>query len=418
MRALVTSVRAPHALAILRGLARRGWTVTAADTTRFSPGIYSRLASRRLVLPNLSDAPAKWSAALIAELQARPYDLLVPGFEDAFMVARLGDRVTANTRVLGENFRKLMRVRHKPALGELARQIGASIPETWQPEDVEQLRGVAGDLPYPVVLKLPAANNSLGLATATDPASLVKAWRALHKRHGLLHGGMPLIQRRVDGDQISTLAIAQDGMTLGLVTYESLLMFPEGGGTAFCRRSLHHPEVEALTAKLLSHLEWTGFMGLDFIVDARTGRPLLIDANPRPTPALQVGLRAGVDFIEIIDAMARGKTALRRPIAVPGAKTRTLFVYLLWIAFMLVPGRGWRQRLKRVKDARRHADADPDFHDAEDKRPSWLMAFYVPFFMLVIEPLRGVRGGYMYGATYDSRTDEAARTALSSVKPS
>lgn len=407
MRALVTSCRSPHALALIRGLGAHGWEVTAADNTRLSPGLYSRYATRRLITPNMTEAPRAWLDSILSELATRAYDLLLPTFEETFLVARYRQALPARVRILVEDHDKLLRVHRKPELNRLAASLGVAVPQTWQPQDVEELRTITGDLPFPVVLKLPAANNSVGLATAGDPVELHDRWRRLAELFGASAGGMPLIQRRVPGRQVSTLAFAQRGELLGQMAYASRLTFPDSGGTAFLRETVRDECVEATAAKLVSALGWTGFVGFDFIVDEESGEPTLIDGNPRPTPAAALGKHAGVDFAAILDGVVKGRTMPSR-VAKAGVLSRTLFVHLLWIAFMLVPGRGWWQRLTRVLASLRQRTALPDVHDPTDKRPSWALALYTPYFMFIIDAIKGQRGGYMFGCNYDSGTEETA----------
>jgi predicted ATP-grasp superfamily ATP-dependent carboligase len=408
MRALVTSCRSPHALALIRGLGTRGWEVTAADNTRLSPGLYSRHTTRRLVTPNMTESPRAWLDAVLSELGTRTYDLVLPTFEEIFLVARYRRALPARIRVPVENYDKLLQVHRKPELSRLAASLDIAVPESWQPQDAEELRDIAGELRFPVVVKLPAANNSLGLSTAADPAMLHNRWRRLIDGFGTTAGGMPLIQRHVSGRQVSTLAFAQRGEVLGQMAYESVLMFPDTGGTAFVRETVRDEQVETTAAKLIGALDWTGFVGFDFIVDEASGEPTLIDGNPRPTPALALARHAGVDFAAILDEVVRGATKPLRA-AAAGHRSRTLFVHVLWIAFMLVPGRGWWQRVKRVCASLRDRTAAPDVHDPTDRKPSWVLALYAPYFMLIVDAIKGRRGGYMFGCNYDGTTQEAAR---------
>lgn len=406
MRVLVTCARSPHALAAIREFGRRGWEVTAADCTRLSAGAHSRYVSRRLLWPNLTERPAEWLAACLAELKSQRVDLLFPTFEDTFLVSRFRDVLSRYTTVLVESYDKMMRVHHKMALNELAREVGVDVPETWQPADEADLLALAGDLPYPVVLKLPDTNNSLGLTFCDDAHGLATAWRRLVSSFGLSGDRLPMIQRKVDGDLVFSLFLGDHGRTVGSLLYEPLLMFPDGGGTAFYRRSVRHPQIEQLSMRLLEALGWHGFLGFDYILERGTGRPVLIDANPRTTPAVLTGQSAGVDFVGLAIDLFRREHPAPQVEPRPDVRTKLWFVHWLWFSFMLLPGRRWLQRLGAAFRSLFIRDFVPDIHRADDRGPSFVTALFVPYFMFVINTIKGARGGYMYGCNYDRRLAE------------
>jgi predicted ATP-grasp superfamily ATP-dependent carboligase len=406
MRVLVTCARSPHALAAIREFGRRGWEVTAADCTRLSAGAHSRHVSRRLLWPNLTERPAEWLAACVAELKSHKVDLLFPTFEDTFLVSRFRDVLSRYTTVLVESYDKMMRVHHKMSLNALAREAGVDVPATWQPADEAELLRLRDDLPYPVVLKLPDTNNSRGLAFCADAEQLTLAWRRQVATFGLAGGDLPMIQQKVEGDLIFTLFLGDAGRTVGSLLYEPLLMFPDGGGTAFHRRSVRIPEVERLSARLIQALGWTGFVGFDYILEKGTGRPVLIDANPRTTPGLLTGQAAGVDFTGLIVSLVQGEHPPAQNEPRPGVRTKLWFVHWLWFSFQLLPGKGWLRRVGAAFGSLRLRGFVPDIHRADDRRPSVVTALFVPYFMFVINTLKGARGGYMYGCNYDRRLAE------------
>jgi len=380
--------------------------VTAADCTRLSAGAYSRYVSRRLLWPNLTEHPAEWLAACIAELKAHKVDLLFPTFEDTFLVSRFRDVLSRYTTVLVESYDKMMRVHHKMSLNALASEVGVDVPETWQPADEAGLDAIKADLPYPVVLKLPDTNNSLGLTFCDDAPALTTAWRRLVATFGLSGDRLPMIQQKIDGDLVFSLFLGDHGRTVGSLLYEPLLMFPDGGGTAFYRRSIRHPAIERLSMGLLEALGWHGFLGFDYILERGTGRPVLIDANPRTTPAFLTAHVAGVDFTGLAIELFQGAHPAAQLEPRADVRTKLWFVHWLWFSFMLLPGRRWLHRLRAAFRSLFLRDFVPDIHRADDRGPSFVTALFVPYFMFVINTLKGAKGGYMYGCNYDRRRSE------------
>ena len=54
---------------------------------------------------------------------------------------------------------------------------------------------------------------------------------------------------------------------------------------------------EKETERIIKHIGWTGFFGIDFLIDQKTNKPYAIDINPRPSVALNVAAYSGVDII-------------------------------------------------------------------------------------------------------------------------
>jgi len=401
MRVLVTSARAPHALAIIRSFGDKGWEVTAGDCTRLSPGLYSRFVNRRLVYPSVTEKPAEFIRTLLAELHLRHYDLLFPAFEDLFLIARVRDKLPPNLPHLVPPYDQLMLVHNKASLARFCEQHGISSPHTIQPKNEAELEQAASETAYPVIIKLAETNNSTGLTIAKDVETLRSRYLKLVKFYSLTGEQWPLLQAKIDGEMIYSLFMADQGRVVGQLVYRPLMMFPDGGGTAFYREAIRHAPVEEVSRKCIAALGWHGFIGLDYIVDRGTGTAYLIDVNPRPSPAYNLGLAAGVDFTQQFIDLAQKKSP--RPNLEPreGVRSKILFVEILWFLFQLLPGKGYFQRARKAFTVFRKRNFIPDIHRRDDKKPSLVMALFVYYFMFIINTIKPSRGGYMFGCNYD-----------------
>ncbi|RPI76914.1 MAG: hypothetical protein EHM42_14355, partial [Planctomycetaceae bacterium] len=87
VRILVSGASTFFATRLIHDLGRKGVEVTAADSLRFSAGKSSRWVSRRLRVPVLGTDPGGYLDAILAELDRRPYDLLLPTFEESLLLS-------------------------------------------------------------------------------------------------------------------------------------------------------------------------------------------------------------------------------------------------------------------------------------------------------------------------------------------
>ena len=401
MKILIPSCRSPHALAAIRSFAAKGFEVTAADCTRLSPGLYSRGASRRFLYPSATEKPAEFADAMVAELDRGKYDLLFPTFEEIFLFSRIRDRIPASVKHLVPEYGRMMAVHNKASLAGLCAKHEIPTPGTWSPQSREECERLASEVEYPVVIKLTEGNNSTGLTYADNAAELIAKWTKLTDFFGLQPGGMPLIQKKVPGPLIYSLFLADHGEVVGALIYKPIRMFPDSGGTAFYRESIRHPAAEEFSREFIKALDWHGFIGFDFIDDPQTRVPLLIDVNPRPNPAYNLGLASGVDFTQMFVDMALGRKPAANPAPKPGVRTKFLFSEMIWFAFQFAPGRGYFKRVKDAMTVFQKREFNPDYYLAGDLKPSLVLILYVHYFMFIINTIKPKKGGFMFGCNYD-----------------
>jgi predicted ATP-grasp superfamily ATP-dependent carboligase len=407
MKILVTSARTPHALGAIRSFGDKGHEVVAADCTDLAPGLHSRFVSQRRLTPPMTERPREWAAWLLEEIRVGKYDLLFPTFEEIFLVARMQDLLRGRVGLLLSPYEMFQRVHHKAALAGAAAGAGVRVPETHQPDGAEAVKKLTEIITYPAVIKLPDVNNSLGLTFVDTPEALVESHAKLVTEYGLSGKRLPVIQPKIEGELLFSLLLADHGETVGQLFYKPLRMFPEGNGTAFYREVVRSPAAEAAAQTFVRHLGWHGFIGFDVIIEKKTGEPVLIDANPRTTPALQTGLKAGVDFTGMAIDISRSAKPSANLAPREGVRTKTLFVEILWFLNMTRIGRGYFKRWREALSVFRKRTFYPDIHRKDDRRPSWYMTLFVFYFLFVINPKRKTNGGFCYSCNYTMETEAA-----------
>ena len=344
MRVLATGTTLFFSSLLIQGFARRGAQVTAADHRRISTGKLSKFTSRRITLPSLAREPHAYLDAVLNELRRGSYDLLVPSFEESILFAQHRATIQEWTRVFLTDYSTMLGVHHKPSLYARCDELGIPAPTSAAPRTAADVESAIPHLRFPVILKLPAGNNSHGITYAHDPAELRARFSQLTGEARRWGTEPPLVQNVVDGDPIYTLMFCDRGRKLGEIIYKPLRTFPAKGGTSAHRIAVDHPEIARSTARLAEATAWTGFLGLDFLVDKQTGVPYLIDANPRANPGVSLGYLAGIDWpVFYLDLLA-GREPTPAP-AKTGVRDRS---WLLDFAWLMEDSRfdlGWPSRL-------------------------------------------------------------------------
>lgn len=352
MRILATGTGTPFSARLLQGFAPHGVELTAVDSQRWSCGKVLPNVGCRLQVPPPGHHPDIYVERVERELRERRYDLLLPTFEEGLLLAEHADTLRRWTTLLLSPFETIWSLHHKPSLHDVCVRLGIPTPRIATPQTAAELEQFISQSPlrFPVVLKPASGNNSAGRVFCDSADSLREMFVRQICEAGRPQTEPPFIQEKIDSDAIYTLMLCHQGRKLAEVIYRPLRMYPDNAGTSVIRESITHPQIADITSTLVAATEWTGFLGLDFLVEHGTGTPFLIDANPRPNPAIQLGFVAGIDWSGMLLEIARGHTP--RPVSPRvGVRVRSPLLDWAWVIEGWKPGpRRWATGIGRLKE--------------------------------------------------------------------
>lgn len=78
-------------------------------------------------------------------------------------------------------------------------------------------------------------------------------------------------------------------------------------------RVVHRPEMMHAAETLASRLKLSGFFGLDFMIEEKTGIAYLIEMNPRTTPLSHLQLGSGRDMVGALSSRLSGRPLVETP---------------------------------------------------------------------------------------------------------
>ena len=197
----------------------------------------------------------------------------------------------------------LDRLNDKWRFAQIAHECGVSVPETTLISDAEQATEEAlRVLAYPAIVKPLAEADARGVRRFENAAALSD-----YLSSGARYSALPLIvQRFIPGEDIDLNLVALDGRVLTQVTQ--------------CRASdrkisySHDAEVESIGAKLVEAVAYTGIGHIDLRRDARTGRMVAIEFNPRFWLSVDCACWAGWNFVKVgIDVALQKPASEKEP---------------------------------------------------------------------------------------------------------
>lgn len=186
-----------------------------------------------------------------------------------------------------------------------------------------------------------------------------------------LRGRAPAIsmQRYVAGTLANRAVFCHAGTVLAGITVATVQLAHETGPTTVAR-IIDHPEIAELTRKIVERLNLSGFIGVDLVLEQGTGRPWLLELNPRPTQICHLAFDRATDMVGALVRQVRGTMPRSLPerAAIDG---RLIALY---------PGEVWRDRSSAYLRAA--------YHDIPSHQPEFIAAYAQP---VVDDPLSWVQ---------------------------
>jgi predicted ATP-grasp superfamily ATP-dependent carboligase len=300
MGVIVTNARNRIAYNVVRSLGQRGIAVCAADSVPRAMSFASRYADGRFLYPSPFRQPEEFIDCLIAEVQKRKVDVLIPVFEETFLAAKYKTRLAQHVGLVVPDYSQILIAHNKDRWEAVADRLGIAVPVSrsiavLRDSPVKQLR-------FPALIKPKQGGGAWGIAEVMSPDHLQallsqptwneKSWDRF------------FVQEKVVGHTHCVAMLFNQGRLRAKVAYRQLRDYPTTGGQATLRVSERHERAETDLERLLVELNWHGVCQADFIVD-RSGVPHLIDLNPRLWGSLAQAIASRVDFPYLIYRLAR-----------------------------------------------------------------------------------------------------------------
>ncbi len=306
--------------AAVRALGRAGVRAVACESTALAPGLLSRFAWRRVVHPPLAlDRERFLDAIERACGRFRPRAILA--MEEETLLALLESRERferLGARLPYAGPATISRLSDKLHVLERARALGIATPRTW----TDAARAAAeADPAVGLVVKPRRGSGAYGVRYVPPGAAAAGALAVPE--------GASLIQERLAGPGLGvSLLYDEERRAVAQFSHRRLREYPSAGGASTLRESARLPEIEAASRALLESEGYVGPAMVEWKIDARDGRPKLLEVNPRFWGSLALAVRAGVDFPTLLVRVARGErlplaTAAAAPPA--GIRARWLF---------------------------------------------------------------------------------------------
>lgn len=338
-------------LAAVRCLGRRGIRVTTADPSRLAVSAWSRFTSVSVQSPYVQDTD-RFLDWLMTYAKTHGKHVLLPTSDDtAWLYALHRDRLSEFFYLSSPSFEVISQLLNKRRLYHAAVEAGLHIPRTWFPDTPADLRRIAAEARFPVMVKpvtqVMFKTQSKGLL-ADSPDQLAARYAEFARQPYLSSllaldpsASRPMVQEFFPDAATGIYNISayvRNGTVTGTLAARKLLQQPRRLGTGVCFEEA--PVVPALAeglGRLVSRVGFSGVFEAEFI--ETSDHPVLIDFNPRFYNQMAFDIARGLPLplLAYVDALGRPAEleSLVDPVQVANRATGRVYVDLFSLKLIL-----------------------------------------------------------------------------------
>jgi len=221
----------------------------------------------------------------------------------------------------------------RTATMELAEREGIRVPKSEVVRNADDLRKSINRMGFPVVLKANGTSGGDGVSIVHTLEEAEHALRVLAAppllaraaKRALIDQDLTLVwpsllrkryvvnaQAFVAGREATSAVACWKGTVLACLHFE-VLKKQDAGGPSTVLRLIENPEMSAAAEKMVRRLELSGVHGFDFMLEAETHNPYLIEINPRATQVGHLTLGPRRDIPAALYAAVTGEVTQTAP---------------------------------------------------------------------------------------------------------
>ena len=214
----------------------------------------------------------------------------------------------------------------------IATELGIPVPRTVTVESDADLHAALAEVGYPAVVKPGTSwRREIGgqRLIPCDVLNEQEATQLVQEMHAA--GVAALVQELAPGRREAVSLFRASGKVVAKFAQAALRTTPVLGGAFVLRESIPMPDdLHAAAMSLVDAIDLDGYSEVEFRRDA-SGRPLLMEINPRLSGSIELSVRSGVDFPLMLWQWATGRPVVGCDGFRPGVRLRWLTGDVRWL---------------------------------------------------------------------------------------
>jgi len=312
---LVTDANQRAALAVIRSLGKKGFTVFGVDEYKTTIGGKSKYCSNYFRITSPIEDPQKFIEELSRIVKNNSIGFLIPITDIANELILINkDRFSKFCVVPTDNYKLYEQISDKFNLLQVAQKLQIPIPDSIFINNKNEVFRLENKLQFPLVIK---PGKSRRLTDGKWTFGSVKIIQNLQELESFLEkdpaANYPfIIQKKVNGQGVGYFVLVRNKIIIAEFSHLRIREKPPWGGVSVCCRSNSiSPKLKEYSLRLIDYFAWDGVMMVEWKYDAESDQFYLMEINARFWGSLQLAIHSGVNFpVLLINSYLNKKEAL------------------------------------------------------------------------------------------------------------
>lgn len=292
---LVTDATSRHMLVITRSLGKRGLAVSAASYQDNAIVFSSKYCTEKLKSPRSGEQQA-YLDFLLETNRRSPLEIVYAGSDNtAQYISDNREKFPALLNALPEK-EAFNTATKKDSCLKLAMDVGVQVPDTFFPEQYDDIGPFAEKTQYPVVIKGQLGAGSSHIRYAYDKKQLLQKFDEIFQLEKDEKVGLPTVQQYLSGKGFICGMLADHGEVIAAYQHHRYREYPVSGGVSAIVESIELPRILEKSKKMVKALNWHGIIMTEFKHDPVKDTYNLLEINPRFWGATGLAVESGIDF--------------------------------------------------------------------------------------------------------------------------
>lgn len=287
-----------QSLPFIRGCKELGCEVSVLCGTKWDCAYWSRYADHKILGVCDLHKPEESEAYIVELVKNGKFDLVVPVFEFGARILAHNKEGLSKYAIICVNDKDIFdRANDKNAVMKVCMENNLPCPKTLF--DVEGLEDVIrGELDYPIIIKPRSMFGARGFHVFNNESELknyVGANQVDFKEY-VVQECIPTDSEVIAGN----VYVDRNGEVKSSFIYDSIHLYPEGGGTSTMNVLIDRKDIHETCASLVKIMGLRGVIGIDLMIDVRDNVAKVIEINPRASHAITIGFLSGFNLCQQI----------------------------------------------------------------------------------------------------------------------
>ncbi len=294
MNVLVANAISVPGLAVIRSLGKRNLYVTGASNSPKHFPLFSKYCKKSIILRTNADQIEDHIQELYDIVRTNGYDAFLPVMHEVLLssLAQRKKDFERHTRLVLPDFDQLRVLNNKATVSAILDELEIPHPKSYLVDSEYTFESIKREAYFPLILKPHRGEGAQGVITIMHPEDLVASYHEIRKEYG-----PALIQEFIHGVKHSAVFLLNGRSEVRrFFVHRKIREYPVTGGPACFLMSCRYEPIYEYGLRLLKRVSFSGLANMEFIIDARDGKPKIIDVNPRIYGPIQCAISAGVDL--------------------------------------------------------------------------------------------------------------------------